>query len=593
MKPIFEFDDNSYLLGQVREVDTRKISLSVNDDNDLRKAKVSQLVTIALSGASSLWLIGNIDKIIKKSVSVQTDENDGNIYNDVNIYYERFNYLGEQIVNTVRLTLVGTVSWNAYNSQYLFSRSIQHVPEIDSDCYVLRDAQLESFMKILSTEGDKEYSLELGKYTIDESATAYLDGNKFFQRHAAILGSTGSGKSWTVASILERAAKLPSANLVVFDLHGEYRKLSYAKHLRIPGPDELGTFSKGLLYLPYWLLNADEMQAMFIDRSEFSAHNQVMAFQDAVIEQKKTTLKNEGKDEVLNAFTLDSPVPFSLKNVIEKLRSLNEEMVAGARGLKQGQFFGQFSRLLTRLQSKLSDKRYGFLFNAPASEHEYEAMSNLAEKLMDYSKKGGQIKIIDFSEVPADIIPVIVGIVARVIYQIQFWTEHDKRRPLALVCDEAHLYLPKKEGQNPIEIRAIEAFEKIAKEGRKYGVALLVISQRPSDISPTILSQCNNVIALRLTNAEDQNTVRKLLPETLESLLEMLPIMDIGEVLVVGDAVLLPSRIKINPPQEKPLSATIDFWSEWIKEAEKPDFIKAVENMRQQDSRRLEWRSFL
>jgi len=112
-----------------------------------------------------------------------------------------------------------------------------------------------------------------------------------------------------------------------------------------------------------------------------------------------------------------------------------------------------------------------------------------------------------------------------------------------------------------------------------------VISQRPSDISPTILSQCNNVIALRLTNAEDQNTVRKLLPETLESLLEMLPIMDIGEGLVVGDAVLLPSRIKINPPEEKPLSATIDFWSEWSQEAEKPDFIKAVENMRKQGRR--------
>jgi hypothetical protein len=578
MKPFFEFEDNSCLLGQVREVDTRKISLSVSDDKDLRKAKVSQLVTIA--GASCLWLIGNIDKVIKKSVSMPSYANNEESSEELD------NDLGEQIVNSVRLTLVGTVSWNGHESKYLFSRSIQHVPEIDSDCYVLRDVQLESLMKILSTQGDKEHSLELGKYTIDESATAYVDGNKFFQRHAAILGTTGSGKSWTVASILEHAAKLPSANLVVFDLHGEYRELSYARHLRISGPDELGTSnSKGLLYLPYWLLNADEMQAMFIDRSEFSAHNQVMAFQDAVIEQKKSTLRNEGKDDVLNAFTLDSPVPFSLKNVIEKLRSLNEEMVAGARGLKPGQFFGQFSRLLTRLKSKLNDKRYGFLFNAPASEHEYEAMTNLAEKLMDYSKKGGQIKIINFSEVPADILPVIVGIVARVIYQIQFWTPHDKRRPLALVCDEAHLYLPKKEGQNQIKIRAIEAFEKIAKEGRKYGVALLVISQRPSDISPTILSQCNNVMALRLTNAEDQNTVRKLLPETLESLLEMLPIMDIGEAFVVGDAVLLPSRIKINPPQEKPLSATIDFWSEWLKEAEKPDFIKAVENMRQQGRR--------
>jgi len=190
--------------------------------------------------------------------------------------------------------------------------------------------------------------------------------------------------------------------------------------------------------------------------------------------------------------------------------------------------------------------------------------------------------VIDFSEVPSEILPVIVGLVARIIFQIQFWTSHDKRRPLAMVCDEAHLYLPKKENQNPIEKRAIEAFEKIAKEGRKYGVALLIASQRPSDVSTTVLSQCNNIIAMRLTNGADQATVKKLMPESLESLLDVLPIMDIGEALVVGDAVLLPSRIKITKPNEKPLSATIDFWSEWQETAEKPDFERAVENMRKQ-----------
>jgi DNA helicase HerA-like ATPase len=151
-----------------------------------------------------------------------------------------------------------------------------------------------------------------------------------------------------------------------------------------------------------------------------------------------------------------------------------------------------------------------------------------------------------------------------------------------MVCDEAHLYLPKKDGKNPVEQRAIEAFEKIAKEGRKYGVALLIVSQRPSDVSSTILSQCNNVIALRLTNSNDQATVKNLMPESLESLLEVLPIMDIGEALVVGDAVLLPSRIKINEPGEKPLSATIDFWTKWLQKVKKPNFEKAVENMRKQ-----------
>lgn len=572
---IFSFD-TSHLLGQVREVDTRKVSIFVKTDEDLRKARVGQLVALELMGAVESWLIGIIEKVTK-SVAVQEREG-------VDLQESTETEIGmiETVVNTVRLTLVGSLRWDANKGRATFSRSLTQVPEIDAACHVLRYAQLETFMGILSEEGDKAHSLELGKYVIDESATAYLDGNKLFQRHAALLGSTGSGKSWTVASILERAAKLPSANLIVFDLHGEYRKLTYARHLRIPGPEDLGSATEEFLYLPYWLLNAEEMQAMFIDRSEFSAHNQVMVFQDAVIGQKKKKLESLGKKEVLNAFTLDSPIPYSLDAVLEEVKNMNEEMVQGARGLKQGDFYGQFSRLLTRIRSKLNDKRYGFLFQAPGSEHEYESMAHAASKLMDYNIPGAQVKVIDFSDVPADILPIIVGLVARIIYQIQFWTDHDKRRPLAFICDEAHLYLPKKEGKNPAEQRAVEAFEKIAKEGRKYGVALVIVSQRPSDVSSTVLSQCNNVIALRLTNADDQITVRKIMPESLESLLEVLPIMDIGEALVVGDAVLLPSRIKVNPPNEKPLSATIDIWSEWMEVARDPDFVRSVENMRRQ-----------
>ena len=319
---IFNFDE-SYLIGRVREVDTRKVSILVKKDEDLRKAHVSQLAAMPLPGATEFWVLGIIERVIK-TVAMPTDDKTGKSTQGSN------DNQGEQVVNTVRLTLVGTVQWDAAKQKYKFSPSITQVPEIDSECHVLRDAQLESFMSILSAEGDKKHTLKLGTYTINESTKAYLDGNKFFQRHAALLGSTGSGKSWTVATILEQAAKLSSANLIVFDLHGEYGELSYARHLRVPGPDELGTVSDEMLYLPYWLLNAEEMQAMFIDRSEFSAHNQVMAFQDAVVEQKKATLTDLGKDKVLNAFTLDSPVPFSLDKVIGKLKSLNEKMVEGA-----------------------------------------------------------------------------------------------------------------------------------------------------------------------------------------------------------------------------------------------------------------------
>ena len=573
---IFTFD-SSHTLGKVRAVDTRRVDIQVTSDEDLRKARVGQLVSIALPGAIEEWLIGVIDRVVKTPIleehsqpDIESDEGSAGVFQR------------EAVLNTVRITLVGTVGL-ALNNKPRFSRSLVQVPEIDGMCHILRDAQLQAFMALLSAEGKTEHSLEIGRYTIDEKAAAYLDGNKFFQRHASLLGSTGSGKSWSVAAILEQAANLPSSNLIVFDLHGEYSELSYTRHLRIPGPEELGKSDDSLLFLPYWLLNAEELQAMFIDRSEFTAHNQVTMFQDIVVSEKQKRLEGLNKQDVLDAFTLDSPIPFSIEDVIKELERLNQEMVQGSRGERQGPFYGQFSRLLVRLNSKISDKRYGFLFQAPSAEHEYDAMAVMVKRLMDYSESKAQIKVIDFSEVPADILPVIVGLVARIIYQVQFWTDRQRRKPMALVCDEAHVYLPSKEGKNPVEQRAVENFEKIAKEGRKYGVALLIVSQRPSDVSPTILSQCNNIMSLRLTNGDDQATVKRLMPESLESLMDTLPILDIGEALVVGDAVLLPSRIRFHPPKEKPLSATIDFWDEWAKNPDTPDFVKAVENMRRQN----------
>ena len=571
-------------LGHVREVDTRKVSVHVDNADNLRKARVGQLVVIPGSEGTTSWILGLIDRVIKSPMpflpeaDAQTKEQDLQADNDDT----------EITVNTVKLTLMGNVRYNSLKGGYQFSRSLDVLPDIDRDCYVLKAQHLESFMGLLSQQSAQGEALELGIYQLDGKAKAFLDGNKLFQRHAAVLGSTGSGKSWTVASILEHSAKLPSANLVVFDLHGEYQSLDYARQLRVPGPDELGKVDDTLLFLPYWLLNADELQTLFVDSSEFSAHNQVMAFQNAVISEKKEALTLAGKTAVLESFTLDSPVPFALDKVVGTISALNEEMEQGARGLKKGPFNGQFSRLLARVQSRINDKRYGFLFQAPDEAHDYDALAELVRRLMgfvaDKGSEEGQIKVIDFSEVPADILPVIIALVARLIYQIQFWTVQEQRKPIALVCDEAHLYLPRGD-VNPVEKRAVEAFEKIAKEGRKYGVSLLIVSQRPSDVSTTVLSQCNNVISLRLTNADDQNTVRKMLPESLDSFLDVLPIMDIGEALVVGDAVLLPSRIKITPPQQKPLSATIDFWSEWQQTTKATDFAQVVENMRRQSRR--------
>lgn len=577
--PIFEFkygddvkNDPAYL-GSVLQVDTRRVLINAEDEH-LMRASIGKLVTLR-RGAAADWLIGMVDRIVRQIVTADTTEKDGEPGKIDD------NGIPPSSGNAITVTLVGMVRWNAEEAQHEFTRSLLDLPDIWQDCFVLKGDSLKAFMGLLVKKGHTEQALEIGKYTLDLDATAYLDGDKFFQRHAALLGSTGSGKSWTVATILERAARLPSANLIVFDLHGEYRALSYADHLRIPGPDDLGAANPEMLYLPYWLMNAEELISMFIERSEFTAHNQTLVFQDTVVSEKKKGLEAENKTEILESFTVDSPVPFDLAKVLGHIKYLNEEMVQGARGLKKGDFNGQFSRLLTRIATKLNDRRYGFLFQAPNELHTYESFHSLADQLLAFSDKHKGIKVIDFSEVPSDVLPVMLGIVGRLIYYLQFWMPDEKRHPVALVCDEAHIYLPRDKG-NPNQQRAVESFEKIAKEGRKYGVSLMIVSQRPSDVSDTILSQCNNVMALRLTNSNDISTVKNMMPESMTSFMEMLPVLDIGEALVVGDAVLLPSRIRINQPAEQPLSATIDFWTEWSRKDVSPDWVLAAENMRRQ-----------
>jgi DNA helicase HerA-like ATPase len=200
---------------------------------------------------------------------------------------------------------------------------------------------------------------------------------------------------------------------------------------------------------------------------------------------------------------------------------------------------------------------------------------------MQFEKGTSGSKIIDFSEVPSDILPLITGLVARIIFSIQQWTEKEARHPIALFCDEAHLYIPQN-AKNSIDEKGLNNFERISKEGRKYGISLVVISQRPSDVNKTVLSQCGNFVAMRLTNPDDQNVIKRLFPDSLGNFSDLLPILDIGESLIVGDACLLPSRIKINEPSSKPDSATIDFWKIWSESKEDNKLAESIQRLRQQ-----------
>ncbi len=563
---IFEYTPEE-LLGTVESVDTSTVIVKVENDDKLRGLQVNHLISIQSSKIGQ-HLIGLVSKIIRKSA-----------------YSDPIADLSPELgFNIIKVILIGTHFDRDAGKDNVFRRSLATIPTINAECHLIHGDRLKRFMQAISSipEGEDAVSLQIGNYSIDEDATAWLNGNKLFQRHAVIVGSTGSGKSWCVAKILEQVASLKSADAILFDIHGEYSTLQGDSftHLKVAGPND--AIGDGMLFLPYWLLTYEEMLSLMLDRSDNNAPNQAMMFSSAVIEGKKEFLRNADKAEMEANITLDSPVPYNLDTLLESLKAKDTEMVPGARGEKQGTYNGKLTRFIQRLETKQKDKRLNFMFASEDDLLSYDYMSTLCSKLMLPSiagKKG--VKIIDFSEVPSDILPLIVSLIARVIFSVQQWTTVEHRHPIAIFCDEAHLYIPANT-EKSIDDASLVTFERISKEGRKYGIGLVVISQRPSEVNRTVLSQSNNFIAMRLTNVDDQSVVKRLLPDSLGDYAEMLPILDIGEALVVGDASLLPSRIRITPPNMKPRSATIDFWDEWSKETTAVDISSAIEALRKQ-----------
>lgn len=589
---IFTFNEQQSI-GEVRSVETTRITIRVTDGQRLQKARVGRLVAIQATGDE--WLIGIVERVWRHPVELPTLDEGEMAEGAAAIQQEE---------NGVAISLVGTYRARDGQRHNTFSRAVFSLPEINRPVYPIEEKSLEDFMGILSASSKAEAAtpLKVGTYTLDGKASAYIDGDKLFQRHAALLGSTGSGKSFTVASILEQTAQLPHANVVVLDLHGEYSSMKFASHYRIAGIADIKAKKDGAIFLPFWLLTYDEMQSVFVDRSGDNAPNQALALMDSVVEMKCAAITALGKPALLDGLTVDTPVPYKLNDLVQSLNDKNEELVdtgevyqtgdrKGQPKFGKGPLNGKLSRFLIRLKTKMNDRRYAFMYQAPTEYETYEALHDLAKKLLGTGNvKDGVnpgIKIIDFSEVPSDILPVVVGLVGRLIYQIQFWSspgvDGDSRHPIVIVCDEAHLYLPSGAASTgPLEKRALENYERIAKEGRKYGVSLMVVSQRPSDVSTTILSQCSNIISLRLANKTDQAVVKQLLPESLEGLMELLPTLDVGEAVVVGDATLLPTRIKMSKPKHEPRSATIPFWTRWATPKAEVDLVAAVENMRRQ-----------
>jgi len=569
-------DDNK--LGKVASVDTSRILITV--ENPLLFIKVGVGNLVAIQGSSEReFLIGITERVTRSLRDEIEDEIDDDQIT-----------IGTATDDMIRAVLIGTYRTVHGDKANYFKRGADSFPQIDRSCYCVEGANLQRFMGLLGEGLAENQRLQLGRYVMDASAIAVANGDKFFQRHASILGSTGSGKSWSVALILERANNLAHPNIIVLDMHGEYEPLAdnkngYAQWFHVAGPGDLDKPKENSVFLPYWLLNREEMLSMLLDRSDMNAPNQASRFTSHVKDLKEKTLVDEKKEDVRKTFTVDSPIPYELKQLLERLDGDDTKTVDGAKAntTKKGDWNGKLTRFIARLRSKIEDRRYGFMFQPPHNAMKYDWLASQIQRFLLSNESHKGVKIVDFSEVPSDVLPVVVGVFVRLLYNIQFWLNPAKRTPFTVVCDEAHLYLPVQENADAVEKQALYSFERIAKEGRKYGVSLLVVSQRPSDVSRTILSQCNNFVVLRLTNDQDQSVVKKLIPDSMSGLTDMLPLLETGEALLLGDAILLPTRIKLDPPKVKPSSATRNFWTEWGSRAPDSSAIKeAVETLRRQ-----------
>ncbi len=448
---------------------------------------------------------------------------------------------GDHEIYIVSTTLIGSIR----NGK--FEPGVSVLPSVNMPVYLLEDRDIRGAFSAF-----QKFDFSIGFLSMFESERAYLNPNKFFGKHVAVLGSSGSGKSHTVASVLQKVASLPETHVVILDLHNEYRQAF---------PEEGQYCEIASLELPYWLLNFDEMKEMFIDANDENTSIQMSLLQDLVIASKKD--KNSRLSDVL---TVDSPVYFDLAYIRGRLQFLDTEKVSGAGGSREGPYYGKLTRLVARIDTKMNDSRYAFMFK-PKLFGETESAVSLLMMLFGLTGKS-RVTIMDLSGVPSDILKTIVALLARLTFDFNFWNPHRSELPILLVFEEAHNYLAVgAEGS----IAARKTVERIAKEGRKYGVSCMIVSQRPAEISETILAQCSNFILLRLLNPNDQAYVKRLVPESFSGLDSTIALLRQGEAIIIGDSIPMPQRVHIDMPDPTPMSSDVLFYDKWKKSERKTD----------------------
>lgn len=496
------------------------------DDAEFVNARLNDLISVS---DGKVELVTMITAITDNDVETQMDEN------------AIMEELQQPSLKVIECSILGSVIGGEFKQQ------IDRYPSTDVK---IEKIGYHGFFNMLP---DILGGFQIGNFA-SYSVPAYLDGNKFYQRHSCIVGNTGCGKSETVAKIVEETAKLPSANIVIFDIHGEYSQLSYVDSIKM-----------GEVPFPIWMLGFADVAANVLKVKEDSTVV-MSALRKAYYEQRPNG--NENK-----------PTCFVFGDMIEQIRYLNNEEVrtgefyktgdkVGQAKTTKGDYNGKLSGILNAMTTLYSDKRYSFLFcGAPQSY-----LADFLNRIMGGDKP---VKNIDLSGIPHDIAVMIIGAITKLIYNIQIMQKNT--RPITLVCDEAHVYIPTDFQLTAAQRRMVEIFENIAKEGRKFGITLFVASQRPSELNRTIMAQCANYIVMKLNNENDKGMIKGMMPAGSADVIETTTMFSPGDCLVVGDACPIPLKIHVELAKERPQSKTIQFWDEWSKERDSVDYVSCLE----------------
>ena len=482
---------------------------------------------------------------------------------------DRFDQADNRVTDRfIALIPVGEIEANG-----TFVRGVRHYPTPGAKVYAVG---LDEINAIFSKFRD--YNFFIGQLSSHKDYHLSLDPRALFGRHFAIVGQSGSGKSWTVTSLIQNTIKaMPNAHIIMLDLHGEYCWKDANGTVYSAFPEDIVQYVDAMeMEMPYWMMSYAELVDLFIDREDKGATLQ-MSFMREILQQLK---RKEAKQIGLTSVSIDTPIYFSLAEMYIQFKNANEERKEF--GKVHGALFGQFDEFLIRMQSRFNDVRYDFLLK-PKKRNNSASMADLLRQFVGLGSKKANITVIDLSSVPTDVRPAISAQVGRLAYEFNYWNPLRREFPITLICEEAHAYIPREKGGQFDGTKKM--MERIAKEGRKYGVSIGVVSQRPTELSETMLAQCSSFICLRTTNPDDQAYIKGLVPEAEGDLTDILTSLGRGEALVLGEAAPLPTRVQIYRPNPEPKSNDVDYFTSW-REGPREIDVEEIVNLWRTQTRR-------